>query len=137
MLQCIITRKSGVDPKLKTIGYIKQSGTWTGSLSKTFDVKSVYSKYDKLTIDDFAINDNTMFQAYRNTITTYALNSLTKSYDASTGILTVTFKHSGADNTIKGSNFTFPIIILDRFNVGGVIRQLITYLANIGKEVLA
>lgn len=118
MGNCLITRKGGSDKcKLKKLGAISQSGTWTGSLSKTFDVKSVYSKYDKLTIDDFAIDDNTMFQAYRNTITTYALNSLTKSYNASTGVLTVVFKHSGADSTILGSNFTFPIFIIDRYGL--------------------
>lgn len=125
--------------KLKTIGTIKHSGLWHSSLTKTFNVASVYSAYDKLTVDDFAIPTGLVMYSYRVNLETNAVNGISKSYDASKGILTLVFKQIYDAREYKyGYDFTFPIIILDRFNVGGVISQLITHLANIlRKEVLA
>lgn len=106
--------------KLKTIGTIKHSGLWHSSLTKTFNVASVYSAYDKLTVDDFAIPTGLVMYSYRVNLETNAVNGISKSYDASKGILTLVFKQIYDAREYKyGYDFTFPIIILDRFNVGG------------------
>lgn len=106
--------------KLKTIGTIKQSGLWKSSLTKTFNVANVYSAYDKLTVDDFAIPTGLVMYSYRVNLETNAVNGISKSYNASTGVLTLVFKQNYNSAEAKyGYDFTFPIIILDRFNVGG------------------
>lgn len=119
MGNCLITRKGGSQKaKLKTIGNIKQSGTWQSSITKTFDVKSVYSAYDKLTVDDFAIPTGLVMYSYRVNMETNAVNGITKSYDASTGVLTLVFKQIyNSDEYKYGYDFTFPIIILDRYGL--------------------
>lgn len=98
--------------KLKTIGaFTRTSGEWWGSarLTLTFNVKNVYAKYDKLTIDDFVVGfkwlSTFQSQDYQK------INS--KSYDAKTGVLTVILE-SGYNN---GKNFEIPIVILDRYGL--------------------
>ena len=132
--------KNGNDKcKLKTIGYVTKNGSWNNGLTLKFNVSSVYSKYDRSTVDDFAIPTDMYAYSIRGDIVTNAINGITKSYVASTGILTLKFSHTqSGDSNKHGNSFKLPIIILDRFNVGGVISQLVTYLANIlRKEVLA
>ena len=121
MGQCLITRKGGNDKcKLKTIGYVTKSGSWNNGLTLTFDVSSVYSKYDKLTVDDFAIPTDMFAYSIRGDIVTNAINGITKTYAASTGILKLVFAHTqSGDSNKHGNSFKLPIIILDRFNVGG------------------
>lgn len=112
MGQCLITRKGGSDKcKLKTIGTLTRTSGWWGSATLTlnFNVKNVYSKYDKLTIDDFVIAFNSISSAEnRDTLT---LSS--ESYNASTGVLTIVLQ-SQYNN---GGNYTIPIVILDRYGL--------------------
>ena len=117
MLSCL---KSSKNCKLKILGFITQSGTWSNSLTKTFNVKNVYSYYNKLSIDDFALSDDIYMMSFRVNMSSYAINGLTKSYDSNNGILTVTFKHPTNTSEYQyGYNFKYPIIILDRYGVGG------------------
>ena len=129
MLNGMITRKNGVEPKLKKIGTLTKTGKWESSpFTITFDVKSNYSKYDKLTSDDFIISFDYISTSAATRI---LLNS--KSYDALTGVLTIQL----GDWRSQGSDFSIPIFILDRFNVGGVTSKLRSLLVNaFGKKVL-
>ena len=129
MLNGMITRKNGVEPKLKKIGTLTKTGKWVSSpFTVTFDVKSNYSKYDKLTSDDFIISFDYIATSAATRI---LLNS--KSYDALTGVLTIQL----GDWRSQGSDFSIPIFILDRFNVGGVTSKLRSLLVNaFGKKVL-
>ena len=119
MGNCLITRKGSSDKcKLKTIGYVTKSGSWDNGLTLTFNVSSVYSKYDKLTVDDFAIPTDMYAYSIRGDIVTNAINGITKSYVASTGILTLKFSHTqNGDSNMHGNSFKIPIIILDRYGL--------------------
>ena len=111
MGQCLITRKGGIKPKLKTLGTLTRTSGWWGSatLTLTFNVKNAYSKYNKLTIDDFVIAFKSISSAEnRDTLT---LSS--KSYNASTGVLTIVL-NSQYNN---GGNYEIPIVILDRYGL--------------------
>ena len=119
MGQCLISRKGGgPKAKLKIIGNVTQGGTWQSSITKTFDVKSVYSAYDKLTVDDFAIPTGLVMYSYRIDMDTNAVNGISKFYVVCIGFLFFVFFYIYDAREHKyGYNFTFPIIILDRYNL--------------------
>ena len=66
--------------------------------------------------------DNVREITYENFVDNISsqFNGISKSYNASTGVLTLVFEQNYNSAEAKyGYDFTFPIIILDRFNVGG------------------
>ena len=110
MTQCILLGQGGSDKcKLKKLGTLTQSGKWgSNPFTVTFNVKSKYSKYANLTIDDFIISFDYIETSASTRI---LLNS--KTYNASTGVLTIVL----GDWRSQGSSFSIPIIILDRYGL--------------------
>ena len=121
----IIRTAGGCTPILKQIGSVSHSGKWNTSVTKTFNVASVYSNYKKLTVDDFAI-PSINFWSFRVDLSTNAVTGVTKSYDASTGTLTLVFSRTDTSGYRTGYDFSYPIIILDKFGGGVIASKLLT-----------
>ena len=78
--------------------------------TKTLNIKSVYSNYAKLTVDDICF-PLTYSRGWGDGFGC-TLSNFTKSYNASTGVLTVTA--TGSYNHCN-TQFTCDVYVLDRF----------------------
>ena len=98
--------------RLLKVGSISMNYGYGKTTSATLDIKSVYSNYADLTVDDICF-PITYCRGWTSE-TGATLSNFTKSYSPSTGILTV--KAQGSYN-YNNAQFTCDVYILDR--VGG------------------
>ena len=110
-----ITRRGGTSKtKLFKVGSISMNYGYDNSASartRTLDIKSIYPKYAKLTVDDICF-PLTYSRGWGDGFEA-TLSSFKKSYNPSTGVLTITA--TGSYNHCN-TQFTCDIYVLDRFN---------------------
>lgn len=117
MGQCLITRKGGSQGKLKYVGSVSFNYGYDKTTTATCDISNTYSNYSKLSVDDiiFPITYSRGWLQDSSSIADANLSNFEKSYDPSTGIITI--------SAIGGYNycntqFSCDIYVLDRFNAG-------------------
>lgn len=108
--------------KLFKVGSISMNFGYDNSASartKTLNISSVYPKYKELTVDDICFPltySRAWTENYPDSGTSSTLSSFKKTYDPSTGVITIT---ANGSYNYNNTQFTCDIYVLDRFNTSG------------------
>ena len=95
------------------VGELNSTVTDNGATTSTFDIKNIYDDYGDLTIDNFVFKiSETLNHWCKNLGITGGSNTLSESYDSSTGILTIVNAYGAPDfrTGIKGTVYLIPNI---------------------------
>lgn len=119
---------------LKVGSVTLNGGVNADKTSAKVNITSVYPQYKELTVDDICFPvtySRGWYENWPNGDPTATLTNFSKSYDANTGIITVSCKEG---STAINTEVKCDIFILDRFG-GGSASKLILSLVHLESEV--